>query len=133
MTEDIETEELQFWKEIVATTLQPIPEKLTRATELKKSLDTLRNSMLIAMFFCNLIAIMFFLTFTFKELQSLNINPEVLIVVFLGVYGLILVIQFVTMIVHRFITLAHYIGRLNEKPGSAHGGNINSQTTTTKL
>ena len=52
---------------------------------------------------------MFFLTFTFKELQSLNINPEVLIVVFLGVYGLILVIQFVTMIVHRFITLAHYI------------------------
>ena len=37
MTEHIENEELQFWKEIVATTLQPIPEKLTRATELKKA------------------------------------------------------------------------------------------------
>ena len=42
-------------------------------------------------------------------------NPRVLIIVFLGIYGVILLIQFVTMIIHRFVTLAHYIACLNEK------------------
>ena len=58
---------------------------------------------------------MLFLTLTFEELKVLNINPRVLIIVFLGIYGVILLIQFVTMVVHRFITLAHYIAHLNEK------------------
>ena len=111
----LEGNECDFWMEKIATTLQPIPERLTGIDDLKKRLTNLRNGAVIGMFFINLIWIMLFLTLTFQELETLNINPQVLIVVFIGVYGVILLIQFITMVIHRFVTLAHYIARLNEK------------------
>ena len=111
----LEKTERGFWKKKVETTLRPIPEGLTRTNELKHSLNNLRYAVLIGIFFINLIWILLFHTFTFEELKVINVNPQVLIIVFLGIYGVILLIQFVTMIVHRFVTLAHYIARLNEK------------------
>ena len=60
LIKQLDGQELIFWKKTIADTLQPIPEGLTRATELKKSLDNLRNSTLIAMFVINLIWIMLF-------------------------------------------------------------------------
>ena len=111
----LDRDEHIFWEEKVETTLRPIPEGLTRTNELKHSLNNLRYTVLIGIFLINLIWILLFHTFTFEELKVINVNPQVLIIVFLGIYGVILLIQFVTMIIHRFVTLAHYIARLNEK------------------
>ena len=116
--EELEERELSFWNNKVKEVLRPIPDGLTRTNELKHSLNNLRYTVLIGLFLINLIWILLFHTFTFEELKVINVNPQVLIIVFLGIYGVILLIQFVTMIIHRFITLAHYIARLNEKlPG----------------
>ena len=108
----MESEESNFWEETLKKTLRPVPEEAMQAAELKRGLNNLRNSTLVAVFLFNLIWIVLFLTLTFTELEALNINSEVLIIVLLGVYGLILVIQFVMMVIHRFITLTHYIARL---------------------
>ena len=110
-----EDSECAFWKDKVKTTLRPIPEGLTRTNELKHSLNNLRYAVLIGFFLINLIWILLFHMLTFEQLKVINVNPRVLIIVFLGIYGVILLIQFVTMIIHRFVTLAHYIACLNEK------------------
>lgn len=113
--EDLEDKELVFWTEKISETLTPVPEGLTEAAELKDSLDSLRNNTLIAMLLVNLIWIVLFLSFTIDELKIINIDTEVLVIVFLAVYGVILIIQFVTMLMHRLITISHYIARLNEE------------------
>ena len=111
----LEDSECAFWEDKVKTTLRPIPEGLTRTNELKHSLNNLRYAVLIGFFLINLIWILLFHMLTFEQLKVINVNPRVLIIVFLSIYGVILLIQFVTMIIHRFVTLAHYIARLNEK------------------
>ena len=109
----LEDNERQFWEAKVKNTLRPIPEGLTRTDELKNSLKNLRNTALIRIFLINLIWIMLYLMLTFEELKLINVNPRVSIIVFLGIYGVLLMVQFVTMVIHRFTTLAHYIARLN--------------------
>ena len=111
----LDEDECDFWTRKVKTTLGPIPEGLTKAVELKDGLKNLRNVTLVAMLLINLIWIVLFLTLTFEGLEDLNINPQLLILVFLAVYGVILLIQFVTMVIHRLITLSHYVARLNEE------------------
>ena len=111
----LEEKEHEFWTKKIETTLGPVPEGLTKAAELKDGLDNLRNVTLVAMLLVNLIWIVLFLTLTFKDLKIININPELMIIVFLAVYGVILLIQFVAMVIHRLITFSHYIARLNEE------------------
>ena len=111
----LDEDECVFWTNKVKTTLGPIPEGLKKSVELKDGLKNLRNVTLVAMLLINLIWIILYLTLTFEGLEKFNINPEVLIIVFLAVYGVILLIQFVTMVMHRLITLSHYIARLNEE------------------
>lgn len=107
--------ERKFWTSLIENTLAPVSEKLTEAAELKNALENLRNSTLISMLLINLIWIVLFLTLTFQDLKRININPEVLIILFLAVYGVILIIQFIAMLIHRLITISQYIARLNEK------------------
>ena len=112
--EPFECEESNFWKKLIDNKLRPVPESQCLTNKLESKLKRLRYSTLIAIFLINLIWIMLFLTLTFEELELLNINPRVLIIVFLGIYGVILLVQFVTMIIHRCVTLAHYIARFDE-------------------
>ena len=111
----LDSDETDFWTKKVSTTLRPVPEGLSQATTLKGDLNNLRNIILVSMFLINLIWVVLFLTLNFVELQALNINSQVLVIVFLAVYGIIALIQFISMLIHRFITLAHYIARLNEE------------------
>ena len=111
----LEKDEFDFWTKKIKTTLSPVPEGLTKAVELKDGLKNLRNVTLIAILLINLIWIILFLTLTFEGLETYNINSQLLTIVFLGVYGLVMIIQFVTMVMHRLITLSHYIARLNEE------------------
>ena len=67
------------------------------------------------MFLINLIWIVLLYSLTFSELEGFNISPQVLSILFLAVYGLIILVQFVVMLIHRLTTLAHYIARLNQK------------------
>ena len=108
-------EEKDFWNNKLTTTLGPIPGEHTKANELKEALKNLRNIILIALFLINLIWIVLLYSLTFSKLEGFNINPQVLSILFLAVYGLIVLVQFAVMLIHRLITLAHYIARLNQK------------------
>lgn len=110
----LDQDELEFWDEMVTTTLRPIPDHLTQASQLRSDLKDLRNYTLIAMFLINLMWLILLSIFTFSELTDLGLSANFLGLLFLAVYGILISIQFLGMIVHRVVTLSHYIARLNQ-------------------
>ena len=110
----LDRDELEFWNEMVTTTLKPIPDHLTQASQLRSDLKYLRNYTLIAMFLINLMWLILISIFTFSELTDLGLSANFLGLLFLAVYGILISIQFLGMIVHRVVTLSHYIARLNQ-------------------
>jgi chitin synthase len=51
-------------------------------------------------------------TLNFPELSDYGFDSRGFQLLFLGVYGLIIVVQFITLIFHRVVTLIHYLGRI---------------------
>ena len=110
----LDDDELAFWFEILDRFLYPVPESLTQTGNLKDGLNSLRNSVLIAGLLINLIWIILLYLLTIQNLADIGFDNKFLGLVFLVVYGIILLVQFIGMLFHRTVTLAHYIGRLNQ-------------------
>ena len=110
----LDDEEFKFWERMVNTVLKPIPENLTQANQLRSDLKFLRNYALIAMLLINMMWLILLSIFTFSELQDIGLSANILGLLFLAVYGILIMIQFLGMIVHRVVTLSHYIARLNQ-------------------
>ena len=105
---------MTFWVEAIEDVLKPSPDELTRTNELCDELNNLRNHILIAMLLINLIWLILLGVLTFNELEAYGLSKQILGLLFLSVYGIILSVQFVGMLLHRLVTLAHYIARLNQ-------------------
>ncbi len=105
-------EERQFWKDLIVKKLKPLSTQLTSIEEIKESLRTLRNTVLIVLFLVNIMWIIALYVVEFKRLSDYNLNPRAFQLLFLFVYGFIIIIQFLMMICHRGITLVHYFGRI---------------------
>lgn len=113
--EDLSSHEVAFWLELLETVLHPVPESLAQTSGLKDELRYLRNSALISFLLINLIWIILISLLTVDELNSaLGLSNKFLSLVFLLVYGFIVVVQFFAMLFHRTVTLAHYISRVNQ-------------------
>ena len=56
------------------------------------------------------IALLF--TLDFPELLDYGIDSRGFQLLFLGVYGFIIIVQFITLVFHRVVTLIHYLGRI---------------------
>ena len=69
---------------------------------------------MVALLLINLIWIIILNLFTIKELRKLRISNEFFGLVFLAVYGCVLIVQFLAMLLHRGVTLAHYVARLSQ-------------------
>ena len=112
----LDDDEEQFWLHTIETVLKPTPDSLTRVDELRDDLNSLRNHALIAMLLINLIWLIVFTLFTFDQLKGFNfaLGNEALGLLFLVVYGVLLLIQLFGMLLHRLVTLAHYIARLSQ-------------------
>ena len=110
----LEDDEEEFWLHTIESVLKPTPDSLTRVNELRDDLNSLRNHALIAMFLINFIWLIVFSLFTFDELQSFGFGNKVLGLLFLAVFGILLLVQFIGMLLHRLVTLAHYIARLSQ-------------------
>lgn len=114
-TAALDDEETAFWLYWIDHVLFPTPDSLTQADTLCDDLKFLRNSAIIAMFLVNLIWLVLLYLLKFAELETYGLNSNLLGLLFLAVYGLLLVSQFVAMLLHRLVTLAHYIARLNRE------------------
>ena len=104
--------ETNFWRCLIKTTLKPVPQKFLHNADVQKSLEGLRNFMLALLLLVNLMWIVLLTSMQFWQLEVYNIDPHAFQLLFLGVYGFIIVIQFFTMLAHRGVTLAHYLGKV---------------------
>ncbi len=112
---DWDRNEYKFWKLLIKEKLKPVSQKFTQVKDVQKSLESLRNLILSVLLLMNLMWIVLLSSFTFYELQDYSFDPRAFQLLFLAVYGLIIVIQFFTMIAHRLVTFIHYLGRVRPR------------------
>ena len=114
-TSELNNEEYKFWEKLVAGELKPTLEQLTSVIDLKKSLRNLRNATLIGLFLINMTWILVLYIIRFPILADYGLEVQAFQLLFLAVYGFIIVVQFAAMIFHRGITLVHKFGRITPK------------------
>lgn len=112
---DVDDNESTFWDDLICRKLKPVSLKFTQNKDVHKSLESLRNSVLALLLLVNLMWIVLLSSLTFWQLQEYNIDPRAFQLLFLAVYGFIILIQFCTMLAHRAVTLIHYLGRVKPR------------------
>lgn len=117
---DYDLTESEFWKNIINRKLKPVSQKFTQVKDIHKSLQSLRNSALAILLLVNLMWIVLLSVLTFTQLEQYKIDPRAFQLLFLAIYGFILLIQFFTMIAHRGVTLVHYLGRVKPREVSVN-------------
>ncbi|XP_013396161.1 uncharacterized protein LOC106163195 [Lingula anatina] len=108
--------EYTFWKHLIKFRLEPIDKNADEET-LKKDLKTLRNNSMTFVIFCNAVWIAF--TILIQSQSDIFIRwhdhngyeqkSDVLSLLFLSLFILVTIIQFICMLWHRFWTLILYI------------------------
>jgi len=102
-------EEYKFWENLVAEKLKPESANLSKVEELKKSLRDLRNFCLLIVLLTNIMWIVFLYTLVFEPLAKYNLPARAFSLLFLVIFSVIVLIQFIAMLFHRFITLLHVL------------------------
>lgn len=111
--ESTDKEEADFWIGVIHRNLKPVSVQFQGQVEdLKKSLRNLRNAALAVLFLINIMWIVLLYTLDFPELLDYGFDSRGFQLLFLLVYGFIIVVQFITLIFHRIVTLVHYLGRI---------------------
>ena len=109
----IKKKEAKFWKDLVDVSLKPISIRFQgQIKDMKESLRGLRNTILGALFLINIMWIVLLYTLQFPELEDYGLDSRAFQLLFLAVYGFIIIVQFITLICHRIVTLVHYLGRI---------------------
>ena len=104
-----DSEEYSFWEDLVAKKLKPESANLSKVEELKKSLRDLRNFCLLIVLLTNIMWIVFLYTLVFEALAKYNLPVRAFSLLFLLIFSVIVLIQFIAMLFHRFITLLHVL------------------------
>lgn len=108
-------DELKFWKKVLDGGLRPRPPSFTPVRSRQKELRSLRNSMLALLLLINLMWIILLYTLHTKPLIKYGLDQRAVQLIFLAVYGVIIVVQFICMICHRAVSLVHYAGRFKSE------------------
>ena len=113
--EEMDETEKRFWETLCQTVeiaSSPVEaENETKQAKLKEDLKVLRNSVLIGLLLTNAIWLILMATLLIPQLRVYFISIHLTELAFLSVYLLILIFQFIAMLVHRLITLSHYIAK----------------------
>ncbi|XP_013394247.1 uncharacterized protein LOC106161776 [Lingula anatina] len=108
--------EYTFWKHLIKFRLEPI-DKNADEEILKKDLKTLRNNSMIFVLSCNAVWIAFTILIQnqsdilirWRDHNGYEQKSDVLSLLFLSLFILMTIIQFICMLWHRFWTLIHYM------------------------
>lgn len=104
--------EADFWIDLIRRNLKPVSVRFQGQIEdMKNSLRALRNATLGVVLLVNIMWIVLLYTLEFPELADYGLDTRGFQLLFLAVYGFIIVVQFFTLLCHRIITLMHYLGR----------------------
>ena len=107
--------EYLFWERLAENTLKPESANLGKVEELKEKLKNLRNLALLVLLLSNIMWIVFLYTLVFPELTDYNLPDRAFSLLFLAIFSVIILIQFVAMLFHRFVTLVHLLARTKLK------------------
>ena len=114
--EDIDRDlEYKFWHDLAERVLKPESANLGKVEELKQKLLDLRNLALLVLLLMNIMWIVFLYTLVFPQLSRYNLPERAFSLLFLAIFSVIIVIQAVAMMFHRFITLVHLLARTKIK------------------
>ncbi|XP_008295149.1 uncharacterized protein LOC103368524 [Stegastes partitus] len=123
----LDQHEEQFFRELITTYLEPLPENKKKQKEMAKKLKDLRSKITFAYFMCN--AFWLVTTFVLQLVDSVSIQVPKLDtnlqftgeyiyidpvgIMFILAFALLVVIQFFAMLYHRANTLIHYVAFLD--------------------
>ena len=92
--------------------LKPVTVRLQQASkEIGQKLKTLRNSTLALIFLINVMWLILLYTVTLPQLVEYDLPERAFTLLFLAVYGVIILVSTVAMLMHRFLMLIHFLGR----------------------
>eukprot|EP00040_Diaphanoeca_grandis_P018849 m.99217 g.99217 ORF g.99217 m.99217 type:complete len:1565 (-) comp27137_c0_seq3:25-4719(-) len=107
------SDEESFWRQLVASKLDPKLESIANVNGLKQKLGSLRNVAIIVLFVVNTIWIVVILELSSSGTLALKVygqNP--LGFMFLIVYGSLFLIQFCSLLWHRMATAVQYVASI---------------------
>lgn len=107
--------ENKFWDKLAKTKLQPESDNLNKGEELKEKLRNLRNFSVLIIFLINVMWIVFLYTLVFPQLAKYNLPERAFGLLFLLLFSIIVLIQFLAMIFHRFETLLHLLAGIRSR------------------
>jgi len=110
-----DNDEKQFWDNLVENALKPESANLSKVDELKNKLKILRNLSVLMLFLINTMWIVFLYTLVFPSLGKYNLPDRAFSLLFLFIFSIIVLIQFLAMIFHRFKTLLHLLAGTRDK------------------
>jgi len=111
--------ERDFWAELAQTTLKPESANLGKVEKLKEKLRSLRNTFVLVLLITNVMWIVFLYTLVFPELTKYNLPSRGFSLLFLSIFSIIFLIQFVAMLLHRLKTLFHWLAGIKPKDSVA--------------
>nr|XP_034320179.1 uncharacterized protein LOC105341274 isoform X1 [Crassostrea gigas]XP_034320180.1 uncharacterized protein LOC105341274 isoform X1 [Crassostrea gigas] len=121
--ENVNKEEYKFWRDLIQACLQPGSGAFSLETILKGKLQNLRNECLMISGIVNCLWIVIVMTLS-RSIDLRIAGTDPLSLIFLVVFGFILVLQFVCMLIHRFTTLCHFIARAPYRCGQEYRTSI---------
>jgi len=111
-------EEFIFWDRLRKICLLTEQAAFSQSEELHSKLFELRNSALMIFAVCNILWLTIMLAILNQGEKLTLFKSNFLSVIFLIVYAIIMVMQFITLLIHRISTWLHFIARTPFKPGS---------------
>ena len=108
-TESVCDQESIFWQTLLGSQLKPVTVELQKSSkEIGHKLKTLRNSALTIILLINIMWIILFYTVTLPQLENYKLPKKAFQLLFLAVYGLIILASFVAMVFHRLLMLIQF-------------------------
>ena len=105
-------DESTFWEGLLRNELRPVTTHLqhTSKEDIGQKLKTLRNSTLTVFLLINIMWIILLFTVKLPQLKSYKLPEKAFQLLFLAVYGFIVLVSFLAMLVHRFLMLVQFLG-----------------------
>ncbi|CAN9503630.1 unnamed protein product [Ophioblennius macclurei] len=125
--ETLHPDEVKFFKELITRYLEPLPVDKKKQQIMTDKLKSLRNKISFVYFICNafwllttfVLQMLDFISIQVPKLDSnLQFNGEYIFIepvgfMFIFAFALLVLIQFVTMLYHRMLTMIHYFAYLD--------------------
>ena len=113
------SEEYVFWDRLRKICLLTEQGAFSQSEELHSKLFELRNSAIVIFAVTNVLWMVIMMALLYQGQKLTVLNSNFLSVAFLIIYAIIMIVQFITLLIHRVSTWMHFISRTPFRPGGS--------------